>query len=569
MLFNPEQEHEGSKFLRKEPCPSCGSRDNLARYDDGHAWCFGCGHREPKSKEGKGSKSVGKNTEIERNPFQDEGDDTKETVLKVQGQIKALVKRGLNEETCKHWSYMVGTFKDKVAQFAHYFDPITRKLVGVKVRLPNKQFVWLPGSRPPALYGAWLWREGGKRIIITEGEIDALTVSQVLQHKYPVVSLTNGAQSAVKSIQGAWEYLNTFETIVLMFDMDKPGRKAAEDVAKLFAPGKVKIASLPFKDPNECLQNDAGEAIIKAQWDAKTYRPDGIVAGDELLDKLLEEPVTAAAYYPWQQLNEVLGGIRTHEIVTLCSGSGMGKSTLVRAIAHHLIKSGEQVGMLMLEETAVKTARSLISYELGVKLHKTIEGVSDEDFKRAYEATVGSGNVFFYDHFGSTSIENILDKVRYMAKALGCKWVVLDHLSIIISGLGEGDERRLIDNLMTKLRTLVEECGIGLLLISHLKRPDGKGHEEGAATSLSQLRGSHAIAQLSDLVLGIERNQQDPENGNKMAIRILKDRFDGQTGVACELYYNATTGRITDYEDVTTQENEDDGTTDDDEGSDF
>lgn len=551
-----QQSHEGSAFVRHEPCPSCGSRNNLARYTDGHAFCFGCEHYETAtdSKKGKGTKSVGEDDADERNPFQDEGDDTKETVLKVQGEIKALVKRGLNEETCKHWSYRTGTFKGKPAQYAHYFDPITRKLVGTKVRLPKKEFIWLPGSIPPPLYGAWLWREGGKRIIITEGEIDALTVSQLQQHKWPVVSLTNGAASAKRSIQKAYEYLDTFETIVLMLDNDEPGRKAAEQIAPMFAPGKVKIATLPYKDANECLQNSAGDAVIQAQWNAKTYRPDGIVSGDELYAKLTEEPTNAAAHYPWQGLNDVLGGLRTHEIITLCSGSGMGKTTLVRAIAHHLIKTGERVGMLMLEESAVKTARSIISYEMGVKLHKISQDDIDVDrFEQAYKDTVGSGNVFFYDHFGSTSIDNILDKVRYMAKALGCRWVVLDHISIIISGLGEGDERRLIDNLMTKLRTLVEECGIGLLLISHLKRPDGKGHEEGAATSLSQLRGSHAIAQLSDGVLGIERNQQDPENGNKMAIRILKDRHDGQTGVACELYYNDVTGRITDYEDVTTR----------------
>ena len=38
--------HEESEFIQHEPCPECGSRDNLARYDDGHAFCFGCNYRE-------------------------------------------------------------------------------------------------------------------------------------------------------------------------------------------------------------------------------------------------------------------------------------------------------------------------------------------------------------------------------------------------------------------------------------------------------------------------------------------------------------------------------------------
>ena len=98
---------------------------------------------------------------------------------------------------------------------------------------------------------------------------------------------------------------------------------------------------------------------------------------------------------------------------------------------------------------------------------------------------------------------------------------------------------------MTHLRTLVEETGIGMILVSHLKRPEGnKGHEEGQTTSLSQLRGSHAIAQLSDIVIGLERNQQGEES-NTTTVRVLKNRFSGDTGLAGELFYNRETGRLT------------------------
>jgi twinkle protein len=131
-----------------------------------------------------------------------------------------------------------------------------------------------------------------------------------------------------------------------------------------------------------------------------------------------------------------------------------------------------------------------------------------------------------------------------MAKALDVDYIVLDHLSIVVSGLGDGDERRMIDNTMTKLRSLVEECNIGMIVVSHLKRPEGKGHEDGAATSLAHLRGSAAIAQLSDIVLGLERNQQDPTNKNVTALRVLKNRFTGDTGLCCHLQYDKDTGRM-------------------------
>ena len=153
--------------------------------------------------------------------------------------------------------------------------------------------------------------------------------------------------------------------------------------------------------------------------------------------------------------------------------------------------------------------------------------------------------MFLYDHWGSTEADNLLDKIRYLANGCNCGFIILDHISIVVSsGMEGGDERKLIDKLMTLLRGLCEELKIGLILVSHLKRPDGKGHEEGNVTSLSQLRGSAAIGQLSDMVIGCERNQQDLENSNITTVRILKNRWTGETGIATHLEYDKHTGRM-------------------------
>jgi twinkle protein len=119
-------------------------------------------------------------------------------------------------------------------------------------------------------------------------------------------------------------------------------------------------------------------------------------------------------------------------------------------------------------------------------------------------------------------------------------------VSIIVSAQESGDERKAIDEIMTKLRMLVQETGISLFVVSHLKRPNDKGHEEGAATTLAQLRGSGSIAQLSDVVIGLERNGQHPEiiERNTTHVRVLKNRFSGLTGKACRLFYSRMTGRM-------------------------
>ena len=146
-----------------------------------------------------------------------------------------------------------------------------------------------------------------------------------------------------------------------------------------------------------------------------------------------------------------------------------------------------------------------------------------------------------------TDIEDIFAKLRYIIVGCECKWVVVDHLHMLVNVLHEGDERRGIDTLMNRLRSLVEETGVGMLLVSHLRRASGdKGHEQGIEVSLSHLKGSQGIAQLSDCVIALERNQQatDPDEADITKVRVLKSRYTGDTGLACSLKYNIDTGRL-------------------------
>lgn len=466
----------------------------------------------------------------------------------IEGETVALAKRNLTEETAKKWRYQTGKFKGKAVQIANYLDD-AGKVVAQKLRFANKDFT-VVGNLKDALplYGQWLWRDKGKMVVVTEGEIDALSVSQLQGHKWPVVSVPNGAQGAKKAVAKALDWLDGFETVVFMFDMDDPGREAAKECAELLPPGRAKIAELPLKDANAMLQENRGKEVIDAIWGAKVFRPDGVVSGADLWDVVRKEDTTISCPYPWTGLNRITRGQRRGELVTWTAGSGIGKSAFVREVAHHLHAAGETVGMLMLEENTRRTALGLMGVELSKPLHLSREGVTEEELKRAFDATLGTGRLYLYDHFGSTEIDNLMSRLRYLAKGCGCNWLVLDHLSIVVSGIGDGDERRLIDNAMTALRTFVEETGVGLHLVSHLKRPEGRGHEEGAKTALGQLRGSHAIAQLSDIVIGLERDQQG-DNPNVTTLRVLKNRFSGETGEAGFLSYSRETGRLTETDE--------------------
>jgi len=190
---------------------------------------------------------------------------------------------------------------------------------------------------------------------------------------------------------------------------------------------------------------------------------------------------------------------------------------------------------------------SLMSLAANKPLHLPDTEATQKEKDDAFNQTLGTDRVYLFDHFGSSDVDNIVNRVRYLAKVVGCKYVFVDHISIIVSAQSNGDERKAIDEIMTKLRMLVQETGISLVCVSHLKRPENKGHEEGAATSLAQLRGSGSIAQLSDMVIGLERNGQaeDEKERNTTRVRVLKNRFSGMTGPACNLLYSTHTGRMT------------------------
>jgi twinkle protein len=237
-------------------------------------------------------------------------------------------------------------------------------------------------------------------------------------------------------------------------------------------------------------------------------------------------------------LQRLTHGCRYGELTVISAGTGQGKSTLTRQLATHFLNLNERVGYIALEESNRRTALGLMSVATGKALH--LGEHTKETLQEAYDYTLKDWNLYLYDHFGSADPDIIYSRIEFMALALEAKTIFLDHLSILISGL-DGDERKMIDNTMTKLRSLVEKTGIKLFLVSHLRRTQtDKNHEEGARVTLGQLRGSAAISQLADEVWGLERNQQT-EAVDQTILRVLKNRYSGEVGIACQLKYNKDT----------------------------
>ena len=530
------------------PCPHCGGSDPVGLNEDGSAYCFSCNtYMRNYDAENSG-------TTEELVPYSAPVSMPAKSFV-TQGEFYPLSDRGISLDTAK--KYGVKSVKNHIGEIVEHSYPyfINHENVSSKVRKQDKTFAWTSPPKGTGLFGQQLFQSGGKYLTIVEGECDAMAAYEMLGSKWAVVSIKNGAAGADKDIKEALEYVESFENVVLCFDKDKPGQEAALKVARLLRPGKAKILNLPngFKDANDMLRQSQHQDFVKSWWNAELYTPSGVLSVTASKEEYKRREKKESIPFPWQGLNAKLEGLRLGELVTLTGGTGLGKSSVTRELEHWLIKNTkDNVGVIALEENWQRTIDGILSIEANKKMHldsvrsEMSDSEIDTHYTNVFEGD-NDGRVWIHSHLGVNDIDSIFSKLRFMIIGCDCKWIVVDHLHMLVLSAVESDERKAIDNIMHRLRTLVEETGCGMILVSHLRRVDGnKGHENGIETGLSHLRGSQSIAQLSDCVIGLERNQQseDAIEASTTKVRVLKSRYTGDVGVATHLLFDKDTGRL-------------------------
>ena len=540
-------------------CPKCGGHDPVSVNDDGSAKCFSCGEfMKDYEAAMRGEENVTDFSTYQRNKMNDST---------TAGEFYALSDRGISLETAK--KYGVRSVKDSKGNIVEHSYPYyaNNEIAGQKIRkTADKSFMWHGSPKGTGLFGQQAFQQGGKYITIVEGECDAMAAYEMMGSKWPVVSVKNGAQGADRDVKEGLEFLESFDNVVICFDNDKPGREAARKVARIIKPGKARIVSLPdeYKDSNDMLKKGRSQAFMTAWWGAKLYTPSGVLNVSEQFDSYINRPRKPSIPYPWQGLNDKLEGLRQGELVTLTGGTGLGKSSVTREIEHWLIKNTEDsVGVIALEEDWRRTIDGIVSIEANARIHidSVRETYPKEELQKHYETIFTGKNkdrVWVHAHHGMNDLDSIFSKLRFMAMGCDCKWIIVDHLHMLVLSTPENDERRAIDSIMHRLRTLVEETGCGMILVSHLRRVDGnRGHENGIETGLSHLRGSQSIAQLSDCVISLERNQQseDPIEASTTKVRVLKSRYTGDVGLATHLRYDKDSGRLAEVDVESAEEN--------------
>lgn len=459
-------------------------------------------------------------------------------------KFEELEDREISEDTAQKYGVYLGT-KGYVFPF---YSKDGKFHISSKLRKRASKEFWSTGEIQQAgLFGQQLFSPGsGKFITICEGEFDAMAASEMQGNRYPVVSVKNGANGAVRDCQDNYEYLNSFPTIVICFDKDEahvtptgnityPGQDAAIAVANLFALGKVKILTLKqYKDANDYLRNRKVKEFINEWWQAPDYKPSGLKYGKDMWDEIITPRKFESVPYPWTTLNSQTYGIRLSEFVLITGDPGGGKTTILKEIAFPLITDHQaKVGFLFFEEPNYDTILGLMSIGANKPLHlpDVREHVTEKELRNVFDNTVGNDRTVLWDHFGSNSIHEVLAKIHHMA-ALGCKYIVLDHLSIIVSDQS-GDERKQLDEISTKLKSICMELNIWIGAAIHKSRS-------------GLIRGSMGPEQLANLVIDLDRDKDalDPWQRNVTKMLLKKNRFTGRTGPSSYLFYDSISGRL-------------------------
>lgn len=579
------------RMLSQGPCPFCPSSDAFTLYEeDGKksGWCYSCSklsldpdkdllvlqmnlsHRDitsdgiPQAIQSEVSSLTRGTSHVTE--WRNTKDSAKLPMISVEEGLshptRALTHRGISFSTCEHFNVRVGVSSTDGETPIYTLFPRykSQELVGWKTKDTHKNFVSTGGSDID-LFGSHQLKPTGKRLWITEGEEDAMSLYQVLKEgtsladwEPPVLSLPDGCTSASKAIIRSLELIQGYDELILVFDNDTHGKKARDEVCRVLA-GKVSYVTLPLKDANEMLMQGRGNDLKWQAYSYKKYQPDGILNAKEMWERYQDHSVIPSYPYPriMKRLNERTYGCRPGSHILITAGTGSGKTQFLRELIYHYWGStDEKIAGMFLEEDVSDTIKGLIALDVNQRIQLPDVNITSECEQSSFSKLFDSGRISFYDYFGGMDDGSLLAKLRYFA-ITGHKFIFLDHLSIVVSEYAaEGGERERIDTLMTKLAKFVKEFNVVLFSVVHLRKSDGSrmSFELGARPTLDDLRGSGSLKQLAWDVIGLSRNQQHEDEycANTTEISVLKCRLTGRTGTCDYLHFDEYTGRLLNVE---------------------
>jgi len=555
-------------FVKHVDCDKCGSSDGKAIYKDGSHYCWVCkdkslsadykDHLDSKKRKGK-VKKVKEVEDMEVKPS------TKPALTKEEQQefksetsTKGKGFRGIRDEfnTMFNVRYSYSEETGEVIEQA-YTCTQAGELVGYKIREVPKNFYSKGRTGADCeLFMQFKFNRGGRYVIITEGELDALSAYQMFadynktkgDYETAVVSPTTGVNSH-KQIAAQYKFFDSFEQIIVAYDSDKAGQDAVETIVKVLPKGKVKIMSMRYKDANEYLQKGEEKAFISDFYNAKAYVPVGVLPSSGLYDRILNQSSVAKIPFPpfMGELNDLfIGGMPLGHIINIAADTGIGKTTLVNEMIYYWIfNSPHMIGIVSMELDAGQYGEALLSRHIEKKLalipsqeEKLAFLRSDKVKAQAQDLMLdSSGNSRFYllDNRDG-SVDDIKDTIEELVVGCGAKVIVLDPLQDILDGLGNEEQAE----FMKWAKGFMKSHSVTFVFINHMRKtPAG----QNGADSEQNIMGSSTIIKSASANILLKRDKmaEDELTRNSTEISVTKNRVCGLTGPAGSIYYDNTT----------------------------
>lgn len=540
-----------ARWLSKGPCDKCSSSDAKWYHDDGHAFCFSCRAYFPADNQKREVKvSRWRLEDIEAFPHAD------------------LRDREINLDTTKAYDVRQAVTPETGEPSNHIFYRSGLGEGWKRKNKKNKRDMEIIGGYS-GLFGQQRLAYGGRFIILTEGEEDALSAWYIFNTKkgkdYNIASVPNGSGLGGVQDQKVYELLTSFETILLAFDQDEPGKEALDRFAEIYGPSvSIRFAEWgSAKDINDLLTQGRAQDFLKAVNQSREYKPETVVQGAEIPFESISQPIRPGIQIrQFPELSKKLGGLRSGELTTVIAPSGVGKSSVVAEIGYDVIKNTEErAAWLFLEETKEKAAQRLIALDNNVplfqyRLNPSI--ISEQDRWKSYNSLINNDRTKFINlKHGILDKNRLLPLLRWYHYTEGVKFFFFDHISLVFSADRDGDERKSIDNTLHDLAAFVSETGCSFTLVAHIKRMNNKFYvndEENGAKWLQvdadQARGSGSFEQMSFNLLTLEPEYLESGEKGRTRIKIAKNREQGILGVADIIQMNPRTGRL---ESLTTE----------------
>ena len=523
--------------------------------------------------------------------FTKKGDVVQESKEKVEDVLKYpfvdATDRGIRKEICEKLGIRAGLSQiDGKTVEAYYFPSYNQKgkIVGFKkqdVTVPKEHdFHWTTvgtvkiGNK---LFGQEVAEQIGRKrnnLVITEGEWDTASVLQaqidsVKGTKFEgmepfVVSIPMGTINASEAVLHNKNFVESFDGVTIFFDDDcctplekkkgvKKGHEAREDVAGTMQGSKVQLFTLQtedgYKDANDYMQAGRSRELAKlVQFEKRPYVPEKVISVSDIsLDELCEDAPVGVTVKEFPKLMDKTWGIHRRVVTLVAAPSGVGKTTAVSIIENSISLAGFKTGLIFLEETTKETVQRKIAFDLKVNYLKfkrsPLACATKDEIAAARERIIhGCHNPSLLDHFGSIAIDKLMTKVKYMHEIMKCDYIILDHISMTISGLDVVDERKDLDVVMTELAAYASSHDVGIIVVCHLNRQGTadqfkvkKGEEDKpywVRVTKESLRGSAGLEQMSMVILGLEPEILPSRERGRVRWVVLKNRPAGELGEA-------------------------------------